>query len=397
MDIHEYQAKELLAKHNIKTLPAILCHNQSAAYNAFITLASGVVAVKAQIHAGGRGKAGGVKITRSADETKNIAENMIGSKLITTQTGKEGKVVRKVLVEKGANIKKEFYLSLTIDRKTSKIAFLISPEGGMDIEDVSKNAPEKLLTVLIDPQYGVKSFHILRMFLFFNLERHLYNEFSELIPLLYFAFIQEDMSMLEINPLILTAEGNFIPLDAKVALDDNASFRHPYYADFTDEDEEEPLEVKAKNVGLNYIKLDGNVGCMVNGAGLAMATMDTIKEYGAAPANFLDVGGTADSKRVETAFNILLSDKSVRAIFINIFGGIVKCDMVAAGVVTAAKNIGLTLPVVIRLEGTNAQDASELLKSSGFNFTIAESLADGAQKVAKIVHSINKQYNIKKA
>ncbi len=386
MDIHEYQAKELLTKNNIKILRSILCHSGNETYNAAINLGSQVVVVKAQVHAGGRGKAGGVKIAKTADDAKTIAEQIIGMTLVTAQTGKEGKVVRKVLIEEGADIKKELYLSMTIDRKTSNIAFVVSAEGGMEIEEISKNSPEKILTVLINPSYGIKSYHVLKMFLFLNIDKSIFNEFNNLVNLLYSAFLAEDMSMLEINPLILTGSGNIIPLDAKIALDDNAAFRHPYYNDFIDEDEEDPLEVKAKSAGLNYIRLEGNVGCMVNGAGLAMATMDTIKEFGAAPANFLDVGGTADSKRVETAFNILLSDKNVKAIFINIFGGIVKCDMVADGVITAAKNIGLKLPVVIRLEGTNADAASKLLESSGLNFIIGNSLADGAQKVSKIVN-----------
>ncbi|MHB8232445.1 MAG: ADP-forming succinate--CoA ligase subunit beta [bacterium] len=386
MDIHEYQAKELLNKHHIKTLRSILCHNGEEAYEAYQTLSSSVVAVKAQVHAGGRGKGGGVKIAKSGDETRSIAEKMIGMNLITAQTGKEGKLVRKVLVEEGAKILKEYYLSITIDRKTSSVAFVISAEGGTEIEEVSKNRPEKILTVLINPLHGLKSFHILKMALFLSIEKNLYNAFSDLINLLYSTFIKEDMSMLEINPLILTDSNAFIPLDAKIILDDNASIRHSYFNDFIDEDEEEPLEVKAKSVGLNYIKLDGNVGCMVNGAGLAMATMDTIKEFGATPANFLDVGGTADSKRVETAFNILLSDKNVKGIFINIFGGIVKCDMVAVGVVAAAKNIGLKLPVVVRLEGTNADTAAKIIENSGMNFVTAESLADGAKKISKIVN-----------
>ncbi|MHB1664682.1 MAG: ADP-forming succinate--CoA ligase subunit beta [bacterium] len=386
MDIHEYQAKELLTKNNIKILRSILCHSGNEAYNAAINLGSPVVVVKAQVHAGGRGKAGGVKIAKTADDAKTIAEQIIGMTLVTAQTGKEGKFVRKVLIEEGADIKKEFYLSITIDRKTSNIAFVVSAEGGTEIEEISKNSPEKILTVLINHSYGIKSYHVLKMFLFLNLDKSIFNEFNNLVNLLYSAFLAEDMSMLEINPLILTGNGGLIPLDAKIALDDNAAFRHPYYNDFIDEDEEDPLEIKAKSVGLNYIRLEGNVGCMVNGAGLAMATMDTIKEFGAAPANFLDVGGTADSKRVETAFNILLSDKNVKAIFINIFGGIVKCDMVADGVITAAKNIGLKLPVVIRLEGTNADKASELLENSGLNFIVGNSLADGAQKVSKIVN-----------
>ncbi len=386
MDIHEYQAKELLNNHNIKTLQSILCHNGEEAYKAYQTLFSSIVAVKAQVHAGGRGKGGGVKIAKSADEAKAVSEKMIGMNLVTAQTGKEGKPVRKVLVEEGAEIIKEYYLSLTIDRKNSGIAFVLSAEGGMEIEEVSKNNPEKILTVLIHPINGLKSFHMLEMALFLGIEKNLYSEFSNLIGLLYNAFIKEDMSMLEINPLILTNSNTFIPLDAKIILDDNALFRHPYFNDFIDEDEEEPLEVKAKSAGLNYIKLDGNVGCMVNGAGLAMATMDTIKEFGATPANFLDVGGTADSKRVETAFNILLSDKNVKGIFINIFGGIVKCDMVAEGVVTAAKNIGLKLPVVVRLEGTNADIAAKIIENSGMNFVSAGSLADGAKKISNIVN-----------
>ncbi len=386
MDIHEYQAKEILNNHNIKTLRSILCRNPEDAYKAYQTLSSPVVAVKAQVHAGGRGKAGGVKIAKSADETKSIAGKMIGMTLVTAQTGKEGKIVRKVLIEEGAQIIKEYYLSLTIDRKTSSIAFVLSAEGGMEIEEVSKRTPEKILTVLINPSHGLKSFHALKMFLFFGIEKTLYGDFSDFISLLYDSFIKEDMSMLEINPLILTSTNTFIPLDAKIILDDNASMRHPYFNDFIDEDEEEPLEVKAKSVGLNYIKLDGNVGCMVNGAGLAMATMDTIKEFGATPANFLDVGGTADSKRVETAFNILLADKNVKGIFINIFGGIVKCDMVAEGVIAAAKNIGLKLPVVVRLEGTNAGTAAKLIEGSEMNFIVGKSLADGAKKISDIVN-----------
>ena len=386
MDIHEYQAKEILSKHGIKTLRSVLCHKPEEVYNAYKTLSSSVAVVKAQVHAGGRGKGGGVKIAKSADEAKSIAEKMLGMNLVTAQTGKEGKLVRKVLVEEGAEIIKEFYLSLTIDRKNAGIAFVVSAEGGMEIEEVSKNNPEKILTVPINPLYGLKSYHILEMSLFLGIDKNLYGGLSKLINLLYASFVSEDMSMLEINPLILTGSDEFIPLDAKIILDDNADFRHPAFKDLIDENEEEPLEVKAKSVGLNYIKLDGNVGCMVNGAGLAMATMDTIKEFGATPANFLDVGGTADSKRVETAFNILLSDKNVKGIFINIFGGIVKCDMVAEGVVSAAKNIGLKLPVVVRLEGTNADIAAKIIENSGMNFVSANSLADGAQKISKIVN-----------
>ncbi len=386
MDIHEYQAKEILSKHGIKTLRSVLCHKPEEVYNAYKTLSSSVAVVKAQVHAGGRGKGGGVKIAKSADEAKSIAEKMLGMNLVTAQTGKEGKLVRKVLVEEGAEIIKEFYLSLTIDRKNAGIAFVASAEGGMEIEEVSKNNPEKILTVPVNPLYGLKSYHILEISLFLGIDKNLYGGLSKLINLLYASFVSEDMSMLEINPLILTGSDEFIPLDAKIILDDNADFRHPAFKDLIDENEEEPLEVKAKSVGLNYIKLDGNVGCMVNGAGLAMATMDTIKEFGAMPANFLDVGGTADSKRVETAFNILLSDKNVKGIFINIFGGIVKCDMVAEGVVSAAKNIGLKLPVVVRLEGTNADIAAKIIENSGMNFVSANSLADGAQKISKIVN-----------
>ncbi|MDA8401817.1 MAG: ADP-forming succinate--CoA ligase subunit beta [Deltaproteobacteria bacterium] len=386
MDIHEYQAKELLSKRGVKTLRSILCHKPEEVYDAYKSLLSTVAVVKAQVHAGGRGKGGGVKIAKSADEAKSIAEKMLGMNLVTAQTGKEGKTVRKVLVEEGAEIIKEFYLSLTIDRKNAGIAFVVSAEGGMEIEEVSKNNPEKILTVSINPLYGLKSYHILEISLFLGIDKNLHGGFSKLINLLYGAFMGEDMSMLEINPLILTGSGEFIPLDAKIILDDNADFRHPAFKDLIDENEEEPLEVQAKSVGLNYIKLDGNVGCMVNGAGLAMATMDTIKEFGATPANFLDVGGTADSKRVETAFNILLSDKNVKGIFINIFGGIVKCDMVAEGVVAAAKNIGLKLPVVVRLEGTNADIAAKIIENSGMNFVSANSLADGAQKISKIVN-----------
>ncbi len=385
MDIHEYQAKEILNKHGIKTLGSILCHSPEEVYRAYQTLLSPIVVVKAQVHAGGRGKGGGVKIAKSGDEARSIAEKMLGMTLVTAQTGKEGKIVRKVLVESGAQISKEFYLSLTVDRKNAAVAFVVSAEGGMEIEEVSKSHPEKILTISIKPFHGLRSHHVLKILLFLGLDKTFLGDLSGLLFHLYDAFIREDMSMLEINPLILTSSNEFIPLDAKIILDDNSIFRHPYFNDYIDEGEENPLEVKAKNAGLNYIKLDGNVGCMVNGAGLAMATMDTIKEFGASPANFLDVGGTADSKRVETAFNILLSDKKVKGIFINIFGGIVKCDMVAEGVVTAAKNIGLTLPVVVRLEGTNAEEAARLIENSGMNFIVGRSLADGAKKISEIV------------
>lgn len=388
MDIHEYQAKEILNNHGIKTLSSILCHNTDSVHKAYQALSSPVVAIKAQVHAGGRGKAGGVKIAKSADEAKSIAEKMLGMTLITAQTGREGKIVHKVLVESGAVIVKEFYLSITIDRKNAAIAFVVSAEGGMDIEEVSEKHPEKIMTLSINPIYGLKPHHILKIALLLGIKKELLGDFSALINGLFNAFIKEDMSMLEINPLIMTDANAFIPLDAKISLDENADFRHPYFNDYIDETEENPLEITAKNAGLNYIKLDGNVGCMVNGAGLAMATMDTIKEFGATPANFLDVGGTADAKRVETAFNILLSDKNVKGIFVNIFGGIVKCDMVAEGVITAAKNIGLKLPVVVRLEGTNADIAAGLIEKSGMNFIVGNSLADGAKKISDIVNAL---------
>ncbi len=387
MNIHEYQAKELLKKFNVAVPKNTVCFSaeevKSAAEKMLAEQGGGVVVVKAQIHAGGRGKAGGVKVVRSPEEAYDYATKMLGAKLVTHQTGPEGKTVHRLLVEQGMNIERELYLGITLDRSVSKNVLMISTEGGMDIEAVAEHSPEKILKLHIHPLLGLQAYQAREAALFLQLSGEQFKNGVKFITALYNAYLQLDCSLAEINPLVVTKEGEVIALDAKINFDDNALFRHPDYAELRDESEEDPLEVEASKSNLNYVRLDGNVGCMVNGAGLAMATMDIIQLAGGKPANFLDVGGGANAKTVEAGFRIILSDKNVKAILINIFGGIVRCDRVAAGVIEAAKNIGLQVPVIVRLEGTNADIAQKMLDESGLNLISAQGLKDAAEKVTK--------------
>ena len=384
MKIHEYQGKELLKRFGVAVPRGIVARSPEEAYHAAKELATEVVVVKAQIHAGGRGKGGGVKLARSADEAQEIAGQMLGMKLVTHQTGPEGREVRVLLVEEGLPIDKEFYLGIVLDRTTGRPVFMASAAGGMDIEEVAAHTPEKILKETIDPAVGFRSFQARKLAFGLGLPSDLVNQAVKFMQALYTASEQLDTSLMEINPFLLTKDKRLIALDAKVNFDDNALFRHKEFMDLRDLNEEEPLEIEASKYDLNYIKLDGNIACMVNGAGLAMATMDIIKLAGGEPANFLDVGGGASQERVEAAFRILLADANVRAVLINIFGGIVRCDMVARGVVGAAKNLNLQVPVVVRLEGTNVEEGQRVISESGMNFTVANGMRDAAEKVVAL-------------
>jgi succinyl-CoA synthetase beta subunit len=381
MKIHEYQGKELLKKFGVVVPRGIVARSPEEAQNAATQLGSDVVVVKAQIHAGGRGKGGGVKLARNADEAKLIASQILGMKLVTHQTGPEGREVQVLLVEEGLPIDKEFYLGIVLDRATGRPVFMASSAGGMDIEEVAAKTPEKIMKETIDPAVGFRSFQARKLAFGLGLSADLVNQAVKFMQSLYTAYEQLDASLLEINPFLLTKDKRLIALDAKINFDDNAMFRHKEFAELRDLNEEEPLEIEASKFDLNYIKLDGNIACMVNGAGLAMATMDIIKLAGGEPANFLDVGGGASQERVEAAFKILLADENVKAVLINIFGGIVRCDMVARGVVEAAKNLGIQVPVVVRLEGTNVEEGQRVIRDSGLNFTVANGMRDAAEKV----------------
>ncbi|MBL8192268.1 MAG: ADP-forming succinate--CoA ligase subunit beta, partial [Blastocatellia bacterium] len=370
MKIHEYQAKALLAKYGVKIPRGEMVRTASDARAAAEKLGVPAV-VKAQIHAGGRGKGGGVKLGHSLEQVETLASQILGMQLITHQTGPEGREVQTLLIEEGLKIKKEFYLSLLVDRVSSRVVFMASAAGGMDIEEVAAHNPEAILKEYIDPLVGMQAFQGRKLAFGLGLPAELISNATKFFLALYQAFIDMDASLLEINPFLLTEDSELYALDAKVNFDDNALFRHKTFNELRDLNEEEPLEIEASKFDLNYIKLDGTIGCMVNGAGLAMATMDIIKLAGGEPANFLDVGGGASQARVENAFRILLADEKVKAVLINIFGGIVRCDMVAAGVIEAAKNIGIKIPIVVRLEGTNVEAARELLANSGLNFTTA--------------------------
>jgi succinyl-CoA synthetase beta subunit len=341
--------------------------------------------VKAQIHAGGRGKAGGVKVVKSIEDVEKEATRLIGSTLVTHQTGPKGKVVNRIYVEEGSAIEKEFYLSMLVDRGSSRVAIVASTEGGMDIEKVAHDTPEKIITITVDPVAGIMAHHVRRLAKALGLDADLAKQLGPLIANLYKAFTAQDMSLLEVNPLVVTKDKKLICLDAKVGFDDNALFRHPDVAALRDETEEDAKEIEASKYDLNYIALDGEIGCMVNGAGLAMATMDIIKLYGLAPANFLDVGGSATTDRVTAAFKIITSDHNVKGILVNIFGGIMKCDVIAEGVVTAVKEVGLRVPLVVRLEGTNVKEGKEIIAKSNLNVTSADDLDDAAQKIVKAV------------
>ncbi|MBI5848994.1 MAG: ADP-forming succinate--CoA ligase subunit beta [Nitrospirae bacterium] len=385
MKIHEYQAKELFRQHHISVPEGYLATSPDEASASAERLGKFPVVVKAQIHAGGRGKGGGVKLARSLDEVKSAAEAILGRPLVTPQTGPEGKKVRKLLVEQGLDIQQELYLSIIPDRSTAKIMIIASRAGGMDIEEVAATQPEKIIRVLINPLTGLAPAHCREITAGLNLPDSLAHKFSSLIENLYGLFIETDCSLLEINPLVITTQGNLIALDAKMDIDDNALFRQKNILNYRDTEEEDPLELEASKFNLNYINLDGNVGNMVNGAGLAMATMDLIKSAGASPANFLDVGGGANEEMVENGFRIILSDRNVKVILINIFGGILRCDVLAEGVVQAAKKTGITVPVVIRMQGTNVEKGREILAASGLNLITAEDLNAAAGKIAEIV------------
>ncbi|MDM8522374.1 ADP-forming succinate--CoA ligase subunit beta [Desulfococcaceae bacterium HSG8] len=386
MKIHEYQAKELFKKYNIPIPEGGVAFTPDEANGVAGKLGGFPVVVKAQIHAGGRGKGGGVKLAKSAEEVKQLAGEIIGMNLVTHQTGPEGRLVKKVLVEQGLNIDKELYLSIVPDRATAKVVIMASEAGGMDIEAVAEETPEKIIKVFVDPLIGIQPYHCREAAFGLNLSSAAIKLFHPMLRSLYNLFVDYDCSLLEINPLVITKEETVIALDAKINFDDNAMFRHKDILEYRDIDEEDPLELEASKYNLNYINLDGNVGNMVNGAGLAMATMDIIKFAGAEPANFLDVGGGASAEMVENGFKIILSDPNVKGVLINIFGGILRCDVLAQGVVEAAKKAEIKVPVVVRMEGTNVDKGREILAESGMNLTTAVDLKDAAQKVAEIVN-----------
>jgi succinyl-CoA synthetase beta subunit len=381
MKIHEYQGKAILKEFGVPVPRGIVARTADEAEAAARELGTDVVVVKAQIHAGGRGKGGGVKLAKSPEEAKQIASEMLGMHLVTHQTGPEGREVKTLLIEEGMPIDREFYLGITLDRVTGRNVFMASSEGGMDIEKVAEETPELILKETIDPAVGLRGFQARNLAFGLGIPNDLINQAASFMLKLYEAYEKSDASLVEINPFLLTKDGRLIALDAKLNFDDNAMFRHKDYAELRDLNEEEPLEIEASKYDLNYIKLDGNIGCMVNGAGLAMATMDIIKLAGGEPANFLDVGGGASQERVEQAFKILLADENVKAVLINIFGGIVRCDMVANGVVAAAKNLGVKIPIVARLEGTNVEEGRRVLAESGIGIIPAQGMNDAAQKV----------------
>ena len=381
MKVHEYQGKGIFRKHGIITpegIPAFSVDESLAAYD---KLGSETVVVKAQIHAGGRGKGGGVKLAHSHDEVESLAKEMLGMTLITHQTGPKGKEVQRLLIESGADIRSEFYAAITLDRGKEMDVFMVSMEGGVEIEKVAAETPEKIVKVWIDPLLGMKSYQARKLANGLNLTGNAFKEAASIFLKMYACYQSTDASLMEINPLILTGDDHIVALDSKFNFDGNALFRQKEISDMRDLREEDPMEIEAGNYNLNYIKLDGNVGCMVNGAGLAMATMDIIKLAGGEPANFLDVGGTASAETVKNGFRIILSDKNVKAVLINIFGGIVRCDRVANGVVQAVKELGLEVPVVVRLEGTNAEEAQTILSKSGVSIIPAVGMKDAAEKV----------------
>jgi len=381
MKIHEYQGKELLKTYGVPVPRGIVARTPAEAEQAARDLGTEVVVVKAQIHAGGRGKGGGVKLAKSPKEARTIAEQILGMTLVTHQTGAEGREVKTLLIEEGLPIDKEFYLAITLDRVTGRNVFMASKAGGMDIEKVAAETPELILKEAIDPSVGLRPFQARNIAFGLGLPDELVGQAAKFMLSLYDAYEKMDASLLEINPFLLTKDNRLIALDAKVNFDDNALYRHKDYHALRDLDEEEPLEIEASKFDLNYIKLDGNIGCMVNGAGLAMATMDIIKLAGGEPANFLDVGGGASQERVEQAFRMLLADENVEAVLINIFGGIVRCDMVARGVVGAAEKLGVKVPIVVRLEGTNVEEGQRVIRESSMNVIVADGMKDAAEKV----------------
>ena len=384
MKIHEYQAKAILAHHGVPVPRGEVAFNSAEAGDIARRLGGSVVVVKAQIHAGGRGKGGGVKLAKSPDEAERLARDMIGMTLVTHQTGPEGRVVSRVLVEEGLQMQRELYFSLLLDRAAGQPVMMASAAGGMDIEEVAAKTPEKIVRVHIEPGVGIVPFEARQLGFGTGLDGAQVNKFVKLATALYEAFVATDASLLEINPLVVTQAGDLLALDAKMNFDDNALYRHTDIRDLRDLGEEDPLEIEASKFALNYIHLDGNIGCMVNGAGLAMATMDIIKLAGGEPANFLDVGGGANAEQIRNAFKILMSDRNVRAVLINIFGGILRCDVLAQGVIAAVKELGVPVPIVIRMEGTNVDEGKRLLKESRMNFTTADSMDEAAKKVVQL-------------
>lgn len=387
MNIHEYQAKTVLAKYGVAVPRGGVAYTPAEAENVAQTLGGSLWVVKAQIHAGGRGKAGGVKLAKSLDEVKRLTKEMLGMTLVTHQTGPEGKEVKRVYIEEGSDIGEELYLSAVLDRKFSAITFIGSKEGGVDIEEVAHKTPEKIITVPIDPAAGFQAHHARTLAFGMKVPAELHGEFAKLVQGIYNAFLSTDASQVEINPLVITKQNKLIALDAKFNFDDNALFRQSDIAEMRDEDEEDPLEREAAKFGLSYVKMDGNIGCMVNGAGLAMATMDIIKLYGGEPANFLDVGGGANKEKVTEAFKLILSDSNVEGILVNIFGGIMRCDIIAEGVISAAKEVSLGVPLVVRLEGTNVELGKKMLATSGLPIITADNLAEAAEKITAAVKS----------
>lgn len=391
MDLHEYQAKSVLRKFGLPVLKGIVAYTPREVKKAAVNLGGGTVVVKAQVHAGGRGKGGGVKLAKSPDEAFTVAEKILGMTLVTPQTGPKGKLVRKVLVDPATDIKREMYLSLLVDRASGCIAFIASAEGGMDIEEVAHKHPEKILKVLVKPESGLQDFHCRRLGTFLKIGKEqalpaqTQKQFFGVIRGLYDAFVKLDCSLLEINPLIETGDGSILLLDAKLSIDDNALFRQRELFEMIDYDEIDEREITAGEIGINYVALDGNIGCMVNGAGLAMATMDAIKMAGGEPANFLDVGGGATKEMVTEAFRLILKDSSVKGVLVNIFGGIMRCDVIAGGIIEAAKSLSINVPVVVRLKGTNVDIGKKMLADSGLKLIPADNMDDAAKKIVEAV------------
>ncbi len=385
MNIHEYQGKAVLKQYGVVVPEGKVAFSVDEAVEAAKALGTPVVVVKAQIHAGGRGKAGGVKVAKSIDEVRAYAGEILGKVLVTHQTGPEGKEVKRLLIEQGCDIKKEYYIGVVLDRGTGRVVMMASEEGGTEIEEVAEHSPEKIFKEIVDPAVGLQAFQARKLAYAINIPNELVNKTVKFMLSLYTAFVEKDASIAEINPLVVTGDGQVIALDAKLNFDSNALYRHKDIIELRDLEEEDAKEIEASKFDLSYIALDGNIGCMVNGAGLAMATMDIIKYYGGDPANFLDVGGGATAEKVTEAFKIILSDEKVKGIFVNIFGGIMRCDVIANGVVEAAKQVGLDRPLVVRLEGTNVDLGKKILKESGLNIVAADSMADGAQKIVALV------------
>ncbi|MEO6239376.1 MAG: ADP-forming succinate--CoA ligase subunit beta [Vicinamibacterales bacterium] len=384
MKIHEYQAKAILAKHGVPVPQGEVVFKPEDAAAVAERLGGGTVVVKAQIHAGGRGKGGGVKVVKGPDEARAIAARILGMNLVTHQTGPSGQIVQRVLIEQGLKIERELYLGIVLDRASERLVLMVSPEGGVEIEKVAEETPDRIFKAFIHPGIGLSPFQTRQLAFALGLRGPQVAQASKMMMALYDAYVASDASLLEINPLIVTESGDLLALDAKMAFDDNAMFRHPDFKALRDPSEEDPLEVDASKFSLNYIKLDGTIGCMVNGAGLAMATMDIIKLAGGEPANFLDVGGGANADQIKNAFRILMADKAVKAVLINIFGGILRCDVLAEGVIAAVKDLGVPVPIVIRMEGTNVDEGKRMLKESGLNFTTADTMSEAADKVVAL-------------